>query len=69
MVEERLGGSALSVPRRLAARTLGDAALAPLRLWLSGEAPARPGQLAAAILRAGERLREALEAPQVQSAR
>lgn len=69
MVEERLDGSALSVPRRLAARTLGDAALAPLRLWLSGEAPARPGQLAAAILRAGERLREALEAPQVQSAR
>jgi len=68
MVEERLTGTPLSVPATLAARTLGDAALAPLRPWLSGEVPAAAEQLAAAILKAGERLREALEAPQVQSA-
>lgn len=69
MVEERLGTAALSLPPRLAARTLAEAALAPLRPWLSGEAAADPAQLAVAIRIVGERLRAALEAPQVQSAR
>ncbi|HEX9931611.1 MAG TPA: hypothetical protein VGB08_02080 [Allosphingosinicella sp.] len=65
MVEERL----CDAPRTLAARTLAEAALAPLRLWLAGEAPAAPVQLAAAICRAGIGLRAALAADQVQSAR
>lgn len=69
MIEDRIAGAALSLPPRLAARILGDAALAPLRPWLSGEAAVRPAQLASAIQIAGERLRTALEAPQVQSAR
>jgi len=69
MIEERIEGAALSLPPRLAACTLGDAALAPIRPWLSGEASAQPAQLASAIRLAGERLRSALEAAQVQSAR
>jgi AcrR family transcriptional regulator len=69
MIEERIEDAALSLPPRLAARALGDAALAPLRPWLSGEAAVRPAQLASAILLAGAGLRSALEAPQVQSAR
>lgn len=69
MVEERLGGASLAVPPPIAARTLAEAALAPLRPWLAGEAPAAPAQLAAAICRAGASLRAALAADQVQSAR
>ena len=69
MIEERLDGTALSLPPRLAARTLGDAALAPLRPWLSGEAAVHPAQLALAIQAAGAQLRSALETTQVQSAR
>lgn len=61
MVEERLEGGALTLPPRLAARILGDAALAPLRPWLAGEAPAAAADLAAAICRAGKSLRGALE--------
>ena len=69
MVEERLAGAALSLPPRLAARTLAEAALAPLRSWIAGEAPATAAQLAAAICRGGNGLRAALATDQVQSAR
>ena len=69
MVEERLEGAAFNLPPRLTARMLGDAALAPLRPWLSAEASTSLSELSAAIVASGERLRQALEAPQVQSAR
>lgn len=69
LVEERLGDAPLCLPRRLAARMLADAALAPLLPWLRGEAPASPAQLARAICRAGVSLRAALAIDQVQSAR
>lgn len=61
MVEERLDGAALTLPPRLAARTLAEAALAPLTVWLLGEAPAAAADLAAVICRSGEALRRALE--------
>lgn len=60
MVEERLGGAVLALPPRLAARTLAEAALAPLTAWLLGEAPAAAADIAAAICRSGEALRHAL---------
>jgi AcrR family transcriptional regulator len=61
MVEERLDGTALILPPRLAARTLAEAALAPLTAWLLGEAPASAAELAVAICRNGEALRHCLE--------
>lgn len=54
MVEERLAGAELTISRRLAARQLAAAAHAPILAWLSGQAPARPGELARAICRSGE---------------
>jgi AcrR family transcriptional regulator len=69
MVEERIAGAAFSLPPRLAARTLAEAGLAPLRSWIAGEATATAAQLSAAICRIGIALRSALYAPQVQSAR
>lgn len=61
MVEERLGGAPLTLAPRLAARTLAEAALAPLTAWLLGEAPAAPAEIAASLCRNGEALRAALE--------
>jgi AcrR family transcriptional regulator len=61
LVEERLDGASLALAPRLAARTLADAALAPLAAWLAGEAPSSPAELAAALCRSGAALRAALE--------
>jgi len=69
MIEERLDAGALGLPPRLAGRILGDAALAPLRPWLSGQVAATPAQLAETACRAGAALRAALEPDQVHSAR
>lgn len=60
MVEERLGEEALAIPARLAALQLAEAALAPLRGWVTAEAPCTPEALAAAICRSGRALREGL---------
>ncbi len=69
MVEERLGEAGLTLPRRLAARALAEAAYAPVRAWLTGEAPAAPAALAEALCRGGASLRAAFEKSQVQRAR
>ena len=63
LVEERLDGTSFSIVPRMAARTLAEAALAPLTAWLTGEAPASPADLAAALCRNGTALRTALESP------
>jgi AcrR family transcriptional regulator len=70
LVEERLEGADLVIAPRLAARSLAEAALAPLSAWLAGEAPSSPAQLAVALCRSGTALRAALApSPHVQSAR
>lgn len=69
MVEERLAAAPLDLALPLAARMLAESALAPIRLWLLGEAPAAPAALADAICRSGRALRAALAPAQVQSAR
>jgi AcrR family transcriptional regulator len=61
LVEARLDGATLAIAQRLAARTLAEAALAPLGAWLGGEAPASPADLASALCRSGAALRSALE--------
>jgi AcrR family transcriptional regulator len=53
MVEERLDGSPLTFPSRLAAVQLAQSALAPVKSWLMGEAPCDPAHLALAICRMG----------------
>jgi AcrR family transcriptional regulator len=62
MVEDRLeqAGEPLVIPRRLAAMQLAEAALAPVRGWVTAEAPATPRALAEAICRGGRALTEAL---------
>jgi AcrR family transcriptional regulator len=64
MVEERLEGEAdkLAIPPRLAALQLAEAALAPIRGWVTAEAPCAAEALAGAICRCGRALREALNA-------
>ncbi|HYD12432.1 MAG TPA: TetR/AcrR family transcriptional regulator [Allosphingosinicella sp.] len=62
MVAERLEGAALIVPPPLAAAQLAEAALAPVRAWVRGEAPARPEAIAEGLCRTGRALREALGA-------
>jgi AcrR family transcriptional regulator len=61
LVEERLAGASLAAAPRLAARTLAEAALAPLTAWLAGEASSSPAELAALLCRNGAALRSALE--------
>ena len=60
MVEARLDGQALAVPLRLASLQLAEAALAPIKAWVAGEAPCSAQTLAASLCRTGERLVEAL---------
>ena len=60
MVEERLGGQAMAIPARLAALQLAEAALAPVRGWVTAEAPSTPEALAGAICRCGRAMRAEL---------
>ena len=60
MVAERLEGAELALPVELAAAQLAEAALAPLRAWVRGEAPAPAAAMAEGLCRAGRALREAL---------
>ena len=63
LVAERLpDDNALNIPRVLAARQLGDAALSPVHGWITAEASCTPQALADAICRAGRALRTALTA-------
>lgn len=62
LVEHRLDGIALAVPKRLAAVQLAASALAPVRAWLQAEASCAPGALAKAICRGGRQLRAGLAA-------
>jgi hypothetical protein len=61
MIEQRLEGAALAIPPRLAAMQLAEAALAPIRSWVTAEAPCTAEALAGALCRAGRGLRTALE--------
>jgi AcrR family transcriptional regulator len=61
MVEERLEGAALAIPPRLAAMQLAEAALAPIRGWVTAEAPCTAEALAGALCRAGKAMRATLE--------
>ena len=61
MVAERLQGAALTLPPELAAAQLAEAALAPLRAWLCGGAPATAATVAESLCRTGRALRGALE--------
>lgn len=63
MVAERLDGAALILPRELAAAQLAEAALAPLRAWVRGEAAATPAVMAEGLCRTGRGLRGALSKP------
>ena len=62
MIEERLRDEAdrLDIPLRLAAMQLAEAALAPIRGWVTAEAPCASAALAGAICRCGRALRAAL---------
>jgi AcrR family transcriptional regulator len=60
MVEEQLGDEALTIPPRLAALQLAEAALAPVRGWVTAEAPCTAEALAGAICRCGEAMRREL---------
>lgn len=62
MVAERLAGTPLALPAELAATQLAEAALAPLRAWMHGDAPAKPVAMAASLVRTGAALRAALAA-------
>ncbi|MBV9882306.1 MAG: hypothetical protein JO276_04795 [Sphingomonadaceae bacterium] len=65
LVEERLrpDEAALALPLRLAAMQLAEAALAPIRGWITAEAPATSEMLAAAICTCGRAMRAALQRP------
>jgi len=62
MVEERLRNEegALAIPLRLAALQLAEAALGPIRGWITAEAPCTAEALAGAICRCGRAMRAAL---------
>lgn len=62
MIADRLAGAPLRLPVELAAAQLAEAALAPLRAWVRGEAPATPEAMAETLLRTGAALRGALAA-------
>jgi len=63
MIAERLGDAPLTLPSELAAAQLAEAALAPLRAWVRGEAPATAEAMAESLCRTGAALRAALAAP------
>jgi len=60
MVEERLAGRSFAIPLPLASRQLAEAALAPIRGWVTAEAPCEPAALARAICRCGAAMVAAL---------
>jgi AcrR family transcriptional regulator len=62
MIEERLRDEedALAIPLRLAALQLAEAALAPIRGWVTAEAPCAAEALAGAICRCGRAIRAGL---------
>ena len=60
LVAGRLAEAPLILPRELAATQLAEAALAPLRAWVRGEAPATAAAMAEGLCRTGRALREAL---------
>jgi AcrR family transcriptional regulator len=62
MIEDRLRdeADALAIPLRLAAMQLAEAALAPIRGWVTAEASCTAEALAGAICRCGRALRTAL---------
>ena len=60
MIAERLAGAPLRLPAELSAAQLAEAALAPLRAWVRGEAPAKPEAMAESLCRTGAALRFAL---------
>jgi AcrR family transcriptional regulator len=62
MIEERLQeeADALAIPLRLAALQLAEAALAPVRGWVTAEASCTPEALAGAICRCGRAMRVGL---------
>jgi AcrR family transcriptional regulator len=62
MVEERLRDEEerLAIPLRLASTQLAEAALAPIRGWVTAEAPCAADALAGAICRGGRAMRAAL---------
>jgi AcrR family transcriptional regulator len=60
MIAERLAGAPLTLPSGLAAAQLADAALAPVRAWVRGEAAAMPEAMADSLCRTGAALRTAL---------
>lgn len=62
MIAERLGDAPLLLPVEIAATQLAEAALAPLRAWVCGEAPAKPAAMAESLVRTGVALRAALAA-------
>jgi AcrR family transcriptional regulator len=63
MVEARLRDEEekLAIPLRLAAMQLAEAALAPIRGWVTAEAPCAADALAGAICRCGGAMRAALK--------
>jgi len=62
MIEERLRAEEerLAIPLRLASLQLAEAALAPIRFWVTGEVPCAADTLARAICASGRALRAAL---------
>ena len=62
MVEDRLQSEAdaMAIPLRLAAMQLAEAALAPIRGWVTAEASCTPEALAGALCRCGRAMRAAL---------
>ena len=62
LVEERLD-EGLTMPRALAAQQLAAAALAPVRAWLLGEAPATAEAIAEMLCRSGAALAASLRLP------
>jgi AcrR family transcriptional regulator len=60
MVAERLAGADLILSRDLAATQLAEAALAPLRAWVRGQASATAAAMAESLCRTGRALRGAL---------
>lgn len=60
MVEDRLSDAQLRLPRQLAAQQLAQAALAPVKGWLTAAAPSDAETLAAAIVSGGRALRDSL---------
>ena len=62
MIEERLRDEEerLAIPLRLASLQLAEAALAPIRFWVTAEAPCAAEDLAGAICRCGRAMRGAL---------